>query len=67
MSTDTRTPAIHIAGVVGQVISGPTIRSPDGGPRLETLADAVLRLLWQLVGAYVWLVLLAKRERPARR
>ncbi|TFD76924.1 hypothetical protein [Cryobacterium fucosi] len=71
MSTDTSTPVIRIPPVGRQDIgrrefTGPVIRTPGGGPRLEPMVDTVLRLLWQLVGVYVWLVLLAKRERPAR-
>lgn len=30
------------------------------------VVDLTLRALWQLVGAYVWVVLVCKRSRPRR-
>ncbi len=49
------------------VLGGQETRKPASRVgRLEPLVDAILRQLWQLVGAYVWLVLLAKGERPSR-
>ena len=44
------------------------IVEPAAPPRtaLEPLVDAVLQLLWALVGVYVWVVLLIKGP-PARR
>ena len=35
-----------------------------GRPPLEPLVDAVLRMLWALVGCYVWAVLLLKGPPP---
>jgi hypothetical protein len=33
---------------------------------LETVVDALLRALWGLVGVYVWVVLLAKKDLPKK-
>ncbi|TFC07493.1 hypothetical protein [Cryobacterium mannosilyticum] len=62
MSTHTSTSTARLPVFHGKETSRPAGRAG----RLEPLVDAILRQLWQLVGAYVWLVLLAKGERPAR-
>lgn len=63
MSTHTSTVIAHLPVLGGQETSRPA----GHVGRLEPLVDAILRQLWQLVGAYVWLVLLAKGEPPARK
>ena len=54
-----------VSATVGAVVPTPAAplqptRTPSERTRLEPLVDAVLRLLWMLVGVYVWVVLLVK-------
>ncbi|WP_156109731.1 hypothetical protein [Cryobacterium sp. MLB-32] len=51
----------EISGHRAVVVHGRTPRHP------VSAADLTLRGLWQLVGVYVWVVLLFKRRIPARR
>jgi len=51
----------EISGPRAVIVLGRTPRLP------VSAADLTLRGLWQLVGVYVWVVLLFKRRIPARR